>query len=87
VTLYGLKVKVLSRDMDEFPGGYHFHQRSKEFMKDLFAGNVKPFIFHMSWTSNKVNGGMVRSREMHATKNGRNCEKRRRFFGIWLLLQ
>ena len=55
VTLFGLKVKVLSRDAEEFPGGYHYHQRSKEYMKDLFAGKAKPFIFHMSWTRNKVN--------------------------------
>lgn len=55
VSLYGLKVKVLSRDMEEFPGGYHYHQRSKEYMTELFAGNLQPFIFHMSWTSNKVN--------------------------------
>jgi Nucleotide-diphospho-sugar transferase len=55
VTLYGLKVKVMSRDKEEFPGGYHYHQRSKEYMKDLFVGNVNPLIFHMSWTSNKVN--------------------------------
>jgi hypothetical protein len=55
VSLFGLKVKVLSRAMEEFPGGYHYHQRTKVYMKDLFAGKVKPFIFHMSWTLNKVN--------------------------------
>lgn len=55
VSLFGLKVKVLSRDTDEFPGGFHYHQRSKIYMKRLFAGTVKPYIFHMSWTLNKDN--------------------------------
>jgi Nucleotide-diphospho-sugar transferase len=55
VSLYGLKVKVLSRDMEEFPGGYQFHQKSKKYMKEFFAGNVSPIIFHMSWTLNKNN--------------------------------
>jgi hypothetical protein len=52
----GLHVKTLDRDMDEFPGGYHFHQPGrKQYMKDLLAGNIKPYIFHMSWTANKDN--------------------------------
>ena len=55
VSLFGLKVKVLSRDTDEFPGGFHYHQRSKIYMKRLFAGTVNPYIFHMSWTLNKDN--------------------------------
>ena len=55
VSLYGLKVKVFSRDTDEFPGGFHFHMRSKTYMKELFAGTVDPYIFHMSWTLNKDN--------------------------------
>lgn len=50
----GLTVKVFSRDTDEFPGGYHFH-RGKDYMKQLFQGKVKPYVFHMSWTKNKEN--------------------------------
>jgi hypothetical protein len=53
-SLYGLKVKVLERDRPDFPCGYHFHQR-KQFMKDLLAGKTNTYIFHMSWTTNKVN--------------------------------
>lgn len=51
---YGMKAKVLSRDTDEFPGGQAFHER-KQFMKDLFAEKVHPYVFHMSWTDNKDN--------------------------------
>jgi hypothetical protein len=54
-SLFGLRVKVLSRDESEFPGGYHFHQKSGQFMRDFFAGKVHPYIFHMSWTLNKDN--------------------------------
>jgi Nucleotide-diphospho-sugar transferase len=55
VSLYGLKAKVLSRDMEEFPGGFQFHQHSKIYMKQFYAGQMKPIIFHMSWTLNKNN--------------------------------
>ena len=55
VTLFGLKVKVFSRDTPEFPGGYQYHQRSGKYMKQLFAKEVDPYIFHMSWTKNKDN--------------------------------
>jgi hypothetical protein len=53
--LYGLKVKVLSRDLEEFPGGYQWNQKSGKYMKALFAGDIHPIIFHMSWTLNKDN--------------------------------
>jgi hypothetical protein len=53
-SMYGLKVKVFSREGDNFPGGHAFHRR-KPFIKDLIAGVVKPYIFHMSWTTNKKN--------------------------------
>jgi len=53
-SLYGLRVKVLSRDMQEFPGGWHYHRR-KDFMKDIMKEKVVPEIFHMSWTQNKKN--------------------------------
>jgi hypothetical protein len=55
VSLYGLKVKILPKSEDDFPGGYHFHQKSGKFMHDLFTGKVKPYVFHMSWTLNKDN--------------------------------
>jgi Nucleotide-diphospho-sugar transferase len=44
---YGMKVKVLSRDTDEFPGGHAYHFRD-EFMKLMFQGKVQPYLFHMS---------------------------------------
>lgn len=53
-SLHGMKTKVLSRDTNEFPGGHAFHYR-RDFMKDIFAGKVTPYIFHMSWTLNKEN--------------------------------
>ena len=56
VSLHGLRVKVFARDTtDEFPGGYHWNQKSKDYMKRYFAGQVHPFLFHMSWTLNKAN--------------------------------
>lgn len=54
VSYRGLTVKIFSRDGDEFPGGFHYH-RSKEYMKKFVAGEVHPYIFHMSWTTNKEN--------------------------------
>lgn len=51
-SLHGLRVKILSRDGNDFPGGHSFHRR-RPFMKDLIAGAVTPYIFHMSWTTNK----------------------------------
>lgn len=55
VSLFGLKAKVVSRDLVDFPGGFHFHRKNakKQFMKDIFSGEAKPYIFHMSWTLNK----------------------------------
>jgi len=55
VSLFGLKVKIFSKDTDEFPGGFHFHQKSRKYMKRLVKGEVSPYIFHMSWTKNKDN--------------------------------
>jgi len=53
---YRLKVKVLDREMDEFPGGWHFNSpRKKAFMKKIAKGEVDNYIFHMSWTNNKTN--------------------------------
>lgn len=53
-SLFGLRVKVFSRDTDEFPGGFHYHRR-KDLMKKIVMGEVEPYIFHMSWTHNKDN--------------------------------
>ncbi len=53
-SLFGLRVKVLSRDMEEFPGGWHYHRRM-DLMKDIVTEKVVPEIFHMSWTKNKDN--------------------------------
>jgi len=56
VSLYGLRVKIFDREgTDEFPGGWHFHQKSGRYMRKLFGGEVDPYIFHMSWTFNKEN--------------------------------
>ena len=46
---------MLNRDTPEFPGGWHFHKKNKMFMKSVLNGKVKPYIFHMSWTTNKRN--------------------------------
>jgi len=51
-SLTGLRVKVLNRDGNEFPGGFHYHTR-QTYMKDFIGGKIKPHIFHMSWTLNK----------------------------------
>ena len=53
-SLLGLTVKVLSREEDDFPGGYHYNMR-KDFMRKMIDGKITPYIFHMSWTLNKVN--------------------------------
>jgi len=53
-SLYGLKTKILSRDGDDFPGGYHYHNR-KAWMRGFFKNEYDPYIFHMSWTSSKIN--------------------------------
>jgi len=53
-SLYNLRVKVLQRDAEEFPGGYHYHRR-KNFMKEILQKKTLPYLFHMSWTANKDN--------------------------------
>jgi len=51
---FGLRVKVLDRDMVEFPGGFHYHSRkNKDYMKKIMKGDLPAEIFHMSWTNNK----------------------------------
>ena len=51
-SMFGLRVKVLGRDMDMFPSGHHFH-RDVALMKKIIQEEVTPEIFHMSWTTNK----------------------------------
>jgi len=54
-SMHALKVKIWERNLEEFPGGFAFHQR-KDFMKSLMAGkSSSTFMFHMSWTKNKEN--------------------------------
>jgi hypothetical protein len=48
----GLKVKVLNRDEDDFPSGYHYHTQLG-WMKQMVDGKKDPYIFHMCWTLNK----------------------------------
>ncbi|KAL7579631.1 hypothetical protein ACA910_007994 [Epithemia clementina (nom. ined.)] len=54
VSLFGLRVKVVSRDSNDLPCGFHWHQRP-EFIRSIFSGDVHPIVFHMSWTRNKEN--------------------------------
>jgi hypothetical protein len=57
VSWIGLKVKVWKwGNQNAFPGGVEFHRR-KDLMKKFIQGeaDVKPYIFHMSWTQNKDN--------------------------------
>ena len=55
VSLYGLRLKVISRDAEDLPGGFQWNMKSGKYMKALFKGEVTPIIFHMSWTVNKNN--------------------------------
>ena len=40
----GLTVKVLNRNEDDFPSGYHYHMQ-KEWMRQFVDGKKDPFIF------------------------------------------
>jgi len=53
-SLMGLRVKIFPKEMEEFPGGLQYH-REKESMMKIVKGESKAYIFHMSWTDNKVN--------------------------------
>ncbi len=53
-SLYGLTVKIWNRDMHELPGGHYFHNKFAS-MRKIVAGDITPYIFHMSWTENKSN--------------------------------
>ncbi len=53
-SLLGLNVKILPKEMEEFPGGVQFH-RNKQSMKKILRGESDAYILHMSWTKNKDN--------------------------------
>ena len=55
VSWKGLRVKVWHKGGDTlFPGGVEYHQ-FKDYMRKFISGDIKPYIFHMSWTVNKDN--------------------------------
>jgi len=52
-SLSGLTVKVLSRDGEGFPSGYHYNMKRDSFMRKFVKGETASYIFHMCWTLNK----------------------------------
>lgn len=52
-SLFGLKVKTLYDQSNDFPVGYHFH-RDRTYMKDLIQGKRQPYVFHMNWNNDKA---------------------------------
>lgn len=52
-SLLSLSVKVFAKELEEFPGGLHYHRKTN-LMKKIMRGESKAYIFHMSWTENKV---------------------------------
>ena len=52
-SVFGLSVKIFSKELEEFPGGLQYH-RKPEMMKKIMRGESKAYIFHMSWTPNKT---------------------------------
>lgn len=71
-SLTGLRVKTLSAY--DFPGGYHYH-RKKEIpvMRDIITGKYVPYLFHMSWTTNKSNK-LVFFQQMGLWYTKKECE-------------
>jgi len=51
-SLFGLRIKILNGE--GFPCGFHYH-RKKILMKEIVELKRAPYLFHMSWTENKVN--------------------------------
>jgi hypothetical protein len=76
VSLYALKAKIISRDTEEFPGGYQFHQKSRKYMRSFFDGKVHPSIFHMSWTHNKDNK-LLFFKQMREWYVNQNCVQKK----------
>jgi len=53
-SLFGLEVKVFDKfESDYFPCGWQFFRR-KDLMKSMMKGESKAYIYHSSWTNNKV---------------------------------
>jgi hypothetical protein len=50
-SLFGLRVKTLHDTL--FPTGFAYHLQ-KNYMKGLISGDQQPYVFHMSWTTNKT---------------------------------
>ncbi|KAL3905404.1 MAG: hypothetical protein SGILL_009692 [Bacillariaceae sp.] len=55
----GLRVKTWRMGENDgvvnpFPGGAEYH-RHPDYMRDLVEEKIHPYIFHMSWTTNKEN--------------------------------
>ncbi len=48
---YALRIKILSKE--DFPCGFMFHRR-RDYMKSIVKGLFTPYLFHISWTKNKV---------------------------------
>lgn len=54
VSYRGLRVKILARDQDDFPGGFHFH-RNKKFMKEMIQGKSTPVrVFRCYFFSQRI---------------------------------
>ncbi|KAL9191433.1 hypothetical protein ACHAXT_001139 [Thalassiosira profunda] len=72
-SLTGLRVKTLSGV--DFPGGYHYH-RKKEigFLKEIAQGKHVPYLFHMSWTTNRTNK-LKFLQQMGAWYTNKQCEE------------
>jgi hypothetical protein len=49
--LFGLKIYVL--DTKLFPSGQTYHENKKQVNK-IIARTFRPYVFHMCWTSNRV---------------------------------
>jgi hypothetical protein len=59
VSWKGLRVKVFRWGPNNpFPGGVEYH-RNRQYMKNMltkkFDDQLEPYVFHMSWTTNKDN--------------------------------
>lgn len=49
---YGLYIKVLRKESNEFPVGYQFH-KDREYMQNMMQGKLTPKAFHMNWNNDK----------------------------------
>lgn len=50
---YGLTVRVLTKETNLFPSGYHWNEEP-DYMRSLWNREETPFLFHMSRTINKA---------------------------------